>query len=426
MNLATQKKSSKQQVIYHQQLEHAFPGGLAKEFAAWDAKAKAAAAQLAKKDAFTCFRHLDGAKQLKELREKAANITKRFTDLVLIGTGGSSLGAKALSAVTQQPAIRMHFLENVDPDTAEAMLQRLNPDKTFVLIVSKSGNTMEVMTHALIWIDHFKAETSDYARHFLILTQESASPLREVAERHGIETLAHDDKIGGRYSIFSNVGLLPAACLGLDVSEFCGAAKDVLEDFQQRGSASAPAAGAATQAAWLAGKLPLQVFMPYGDPLQTLGYWYRQLTAESLGKNGKGFTPLTALGTVDQHSMLQLFLDGPRDKAFTLILSQQQGRGAKVDKKAVPEAMGYIGNKTIGDMLQASQYGAVQTLIRKELPFRTFEVEQLDAATMGALMAHFIIETVMTAALLEINPYDQPAVEEGKINARRYLEEGGL
>lgn len=425
MNLATRKKNSEQAVIYHQNLEYAFPGELQKEFAAWDVKATAAAKKLAEKEAFACFRYLGDNSLQRQLQERALHITQRFSDLVLIGTGGSSLGAKALSAVTQNPAIRMHFLENVDPDTAEAMLKRLDPAKTFVLIVSKSGNTLEVMTHALIWIDHFRQKLKDFAKHFCILTQDGPSPLREVADRHGIETLPHDSGIGGRYSIFSNVGLLPAACLGLDIGEFCRSAKEVLSDFQENGCESAPAAGAATQAAWIAGKLPLQVFMPYGDPLQTLGYWYRQLTSESLGKSGKGFTPLTALGTVDQHSMLQLFLDGPRDKSFTLILSEQHGRGAKVDKADVPAAMSYMGNKTIGDMLQASQHGTVQTLIRKELPFRTFEVERLDASSMGALMAHFIIETVMTAALLEINPYDQPAVEEGKIIARRYLEEGG-
>jgi len=168
--------------------------------------------------------------------------------------------------------------------------------------------------------------------------------------------------------------------------------------------------------------LGIQVFMPYSDRLYALGYWFRQLASESLGKNGKGFTPVTALGSVDQHSMVQLFLDGPNDKWYSFIIKKQSGRGAVIPRDIPLKGCEYAQGKTIGDIMDSLQHGTIEAFARRKKPLRVFHVEQADEATFGALMMHFMLETVITADLMGINAFDQPAVEDGKKIAKAYLE----
>jgi len=169
------------------------------------------------------------------------------------------------------------------------------------------------------------------------------------------------------------------------------------------------------------------VMMPYIDRLADFGLWFRQLWAESLGKQGKGTTPINALGTVDQHSQLQLYLDGPSDKMFTIIMLSCAGAGLSVDPRlADDEALAYLAGKSVGDLMDAEQRATAETLIRNKRPTRIIQLDRLDETVMGALMMHFMLETIIAAHLLGVDPFDQPAVEEGKILTRKYLagEEG--
>jgi glucose-6-phosphate isomerase len=162
--------------------------------------------------------------------------------------------------------------------------------------------------------------------------------------------------------------------------------------------------------------------MPYIDALGPFGLWFRQLWAESLGKDGTGSTPIRAMGTVDQHSQLQLYLAGPADKFYTLILVPQAGKGARVAPDlAEDQALSYLAGRTMGDLLEAEQRATLETLAANGRPVRALVLPRLDERAMGALMMHFMLETIIAADLLGVNPFDQPAVEEGKRLAREHL-----
>lgn len=415
--------------VYEQHLEHAYPQKVAmvlEESAAAKALRARFTEEVGKIDPYALpfFRYVNDSAYLEGIETLAKTIRGKFRDLVLIGTGGSSLGTKAVGQISPTPAMRIHFLENSDPDTADHLLATLDPQTTFLLIISKSGSTIEVTTHAAIWLGHLKDKLGDkVSEHAAIVSQPGNTPIREMAEHFNITSLhQHDTDIGGRYSVFSNVGMLPLACLGLDIKKFCAGAVTTLDQFQSGGAKSAPALGALMQSLYMQHGRAIHVLMPYGDRLQTFSYWYRQLVSESLGKNGKGVTPLTALGAIDQHSMLQLFLDGPEDKWFTLVTRDASGLGPSLDLEGMPSGHEYLAHKSLGDIIQSSQYGTTQSIIHQGLPLRLLHLQAFDETSIGALMAHFMLETVLSAALIEVNPYDQPAVEEGKKFARQYLE----
>jgi len=164
--------------------------------------------------------------------------------------------------------------------------------------------------------------------------------------------------------------------------------------------------------------------MPYVDRLAYFGLWFRQLWAESLGKDGKGTTPIRAMGTVDQHSQLQLYLAGPRDKLFTLVTLDAAGSGGTVSAAfAEQPALGYLAGRTMGDLLDAEQRATAASLVRQGRPTRILHLARLDEASLGALLMHFMLETIIAADLLGVDAFDQPAVEEGKVLARQYLGE---
>ena len=162
--------------------------------------------------------------------------------------------------------------------------------------------------------------------------------------------------------------------------------------------------------------------MPYVDRLAEFGLWFRQLWAESLGKDGKGTTPINALGAVDQHSQLQLYLDGPDDNMFTIIMMSHAGKGPLIDPVfANDDALTHLAGKSVGDLMEAEQWGTARALIQNNKPTRVIQLERLDETTLGALMMHFMLETIITAHLFSVDPFRQPAVEEGKLLVRQFL-----
>lgn len=370
---------------------------------------------------------------LKALEPVANRIRSAFADVVILGTGGSSLGGQTLCALADRGfgpkagAPRLHFMDNIDPDSFASLFDALDPARTGFLVISKSGGTPETMAQFLISFDWVRAAAAvkDAAAHFFLVTEPGDNPLRELGQRLGLETLDHDPGVGGRYSAFSLVGLLPAMIAGLDAMRVRAGADDVLDDvFSARDpDDAAPAVGAAIAVGLLRSRgIATTVLMPYIDRLAPFGLWFRQLWAESLGKDGTGTTPIRALGTVDQHSQLQLYLAGPRDKMYSLITLDCADMGASVDAGlADDKRLSYLGGRTMGDLLDAEQRATTEALARNGRPVRLFRLESLDERVMGALMMHFMLETVVTARLLGVDPFDQPAVEEGKILARAYL-----
>jgi glucose-6-phosphate isomerase len=367
---------------------------------------------------------------LEELQTVAADWRRRFRRIVVFGTGGSSLGARALAALAPVPDIDVVVPDNLDPDL---MARTLAPEKladTGFLVVSKSGGTGETMLQALTAIAAVEAELGADAisGHFLAIAEPGDSPLRRMAAKFGWPVLAHDPDVGGRYSVLSLTGLLPALMLGLDAVKVREGAAAVLDQALAASDTSeVPAAvGAALNIGFARHRnIHQAVLMGYADALQPFGLWYRQLWAESLGKDGEGTTPIDALGPVDQHSQLQLWLAGPNDKLFTILTTKASGRGPRADAGLAREVgLDYLAGRSVGDLLSAMQRGTADALVARCRPVRRMAIDRLDETTLGALFMHFFLETIIAAGLLKVDPFDQPAVEEGKIRARQYLSEG--
>lgn len=376
----------------------------------------------------------DRRDDLAEVKPLAERFRDAFDDVLILGTGGSSLGGRALAALTDHGfgpppgSPRLHFLDNIDPHTFAALFAAIDPKRTGVLAISKSGTTAETLCQLAIVLDRLRQALGDAAlpEHVAVMTEPGDNPLGQLSERFSLPRIEHDPDLGGRFSALST-GAVPALLLGLDPAALRAGAATALEpalDARQP-SDSAPAVGAALQVGLANERMVSQsVLMPYCDRLFWFARWYRQIWAESLGKEGNGTTPIDALGTVDQHSQLQFYLGGPRDKLFTLLEVSPTGTdpGGEVDADLVdhPSAE-YLGGRYMGELLAAETAATAATLIAHGRPVRRITLLQLDEGTLGSMFMHFMLETVFAAHLLGVDPYDQPAVERGKRLTRSYL-----
>jgi glucose-6-phosphate isomerase len=395
-------------------------------------------------------RHADGSlpllwlpqthDDLMAIRDTGRRLAENATDIVVLGTGGSSLGGQTLAQLAHyhvpgagalRPPPRLHFIDNLDADTFAVLLASLPHQTTRFVAISKSGGTAETLMQTIAALHAVTAEGlgQRIPDIFLGLT-EPAKPgkgngLRDLLGHHRVPMLDHHTGVGGRFSALTNVGLLPAAMLGLDIKAMReGAGLALAPVLAKKKAAEVPAAlGAALSVALAESKgKSISVLMAYCDRLERFTHWYVQLWAESLGKDGKGTTPLAALGPVDQHSQVQLFIAGPRDKLFTIVSVGAKGQGPRMDAELAklagePDFAG----KTIGDLVAAEGHATAETLAKNGCPVRTLHLDRLDEETLGELMMHFMLETIVVAHLLGIDAFDQPAVEEGKVLAKAYL-----
>jgi glucose-6-phosphate isomerase len=388
-------------------------------------------------------RHHDGSLPLLRLpaaRDDLAALKphadrlRGFAHVVILGTGGSSLGGQTLAALADigfgpPPGTpKLWFMDNVDPATFAELLTRLDLARTAFVPISKSGGTAETLSQLLVVLDALEAKLgkAKLADHLLAITEPKDNALRRIARRVGCPILDHDPGVGGRFSVLSLVGLLPAMVAGLDAVAIREGAASVLEPALAANDAesSAPAVGAALSVAlWRERGIATTVLMPYVDRLAYFGLWYRQLWAESLGKKGRGTTPIRAMGTVDQHSQLQLYLDGPADKLFTLIIRETKGEGIPIRRESLDgdKSLDYLAGHSLGDLLLAEANATAATLAKNGRPTRVMRIDRLDERVMGALLMHFMLETIIAADLLRVDAFDQPAVEEGKVLTRQYL-----
>ena len=366
-------------------------------------------------------------KDLADLAPTVMRFQDEFDDIVILGTGGSSLGGQALQSLQKDNSIHLHFVDNVDPTTLDHLLHRLNLNRTGFIVISKSGNTPETVMQFLCLMEVWQTHHCPHrlAEHTLVITEEKDSSLQKLAKAQDIPLFPHDPHLGGRFSVLSVVGVLPNLIVGLDAVALREGAAAVLEDlFEAKPlEEKMPVMGAMCAAAY-AKSHPLQVMFPYADSLAVFGKWYRQLWAESLGKDGKGTTPIDALGPVDQHSQLQLYLDGPKDKIFTLLRVKNSRVDLRTPAVDLPEdpLLDLLKQHSMQGLLDAEAEATEKTLLEKGCPVRVLEMEQFDERAFGALLMHFMIETILTGAALQVDPYDQPAVERGKILTREILE----
>ncbi|NIX76631.1 glucose-6-phosphate isomerase [Microvirga terricola] len=379
------------------------------------------------------------SEDLASIREAAAWLRRDATDVVFLGTGGSSLGGQTLAQLKDYAVPgagrfadgpRVHFLDNLDPITFDHALHKLPLSSTRFVAISKSGGTGETLMQAIAVLSALdRAGLRSHPNDVFLGLSEPRKPggknaLRDLLEPEGVRFLEHHTGIGGRYSVLTNVGLLPAAVMGLDISAIRNGAATAYAPFREGLAAkNAPAAvGAALNVAMAMEGKNIAVTMAYADRLERFTRWWVQLWAESVGKDGKGSQPVAAIGPVDQHSQLQLYLAGPNDKLFTILTTGVAGQGPLIDEKLAQRAgePGFA-NKRIGDLVAAQGRATADTLAKNGRPTRRIHIEKLDEHAIGELLMHFMLETILTGYALGVDPFDQPAVEEGKILAKQYL-----
>ena len=375
-------------------------------------------------------------------RAALATLTKDARTLAFYGTGGSSLGGQTLAQLGgwdipgddgnggQRERPRTRFYDNLDPRTLDRALASLDLATTRFVVISKSGNTPETLVQTIAAIEAVRASGlgDRIPALFLGLTEprsKATNGLRDLCETLSIPTLPHDPNIGGRFSGLTNVGLLPALARGLDVEALRAGAGSVVKALLDAHVSQdfAPAVGAAV-AIGLAKErgVKVSVMLPYSDRLSRFAAWYVQLWGESLGKNGEGTTPVAALGPVDQHSQLQLYLDGAPQHFITVVREYCAGSGPRVSADLAKIAHAeYLSGRAAGDLVAAQQKAIPEALLAAGRPVRTIDLERLDERALGALLMHFMLETILAGHLLGVDPFDQPAVESGKIITRRYF-----
>ncbi len=359
---------------------------------------------------------------LEEINQLSDNIKANFKEVLILGVGGSSLGARTLCSIKNKTDLKLRFLESIDAVSVKRQLEKINLKETFFLVISKSGQTIETICQTLIIIDFLKKfQITDFNQRFLFVTENKESDIAKIAKDINADIVDHPKDIGGRYSYLTIVALLPSALAGFNVGNIRDGAKNILDDFIEKDNfAENNIVKSCIYQLYLFDKgYNANVIMPYIDVLRDFNNWYRQLWAESLGKDGFGSIPINSMGTVDQHSQLQLYLDGPKDKFFNFIVNQNPVENFNIND--LENVKTIFGGKTLNNIVAAEQNSTIDILSQHNAPIRIFKLLELNEKSISALMMQMFLETILIAKLKKINPFDQPAVEKRKILSKEYL-----
>jgi glucose-6-phosphate isomerase len=366
---------------------------------------------------------LSSALECEELAGRLLE-TGQFTDCLFLGIGGSSLGPLSLLGALEEKRktdIRFHICENPDPLEWKATLAQLKPATTLVCAVTKSGTTFETLAQLLLaieWLGEARLKT-----HLVAITDPAKGDFRTYVNQKGLMSLPIAPSIGGRFSVFSPVGLFAAALAGLSVTQFLQGAKQVRDHIEKGALEKNPIFILAHEFHRHGSRRPIHVCMPYSTRLRSFGLWFVQMWGESLGKDGKGYTPLAALGATDQHSILQLLRDGPDDKITGFLTVDQVEDPVRISRSPIHlPAFKILEGHTLHDLMRYEYQAISLVLTKQRRPNFSIHLDRLDERSMGALFFAFSVLTAVTGTLLEVNPFDQPGVEEGKIYIRKSLE----
>ncbi|TKJ42278.1 glucose-6-phosphate isomerase [candidate division LCP-89 bacterium B3_LCP] len=374
-----------------------------------------------------------------EILEYSAEVRRRFTDVVILGIGGSSLGPAALqTALGRNPdnaesGPALHFPDNVDPFEFDALLGILDLENTLFNVVTKSGGTPETVAQYLIVRERLEHKLGDrYREHLVFTTDPQKGQLRQLASEEDIRTFSIDSGVGGRFSILTPVGLLPAALGGLDVKGLCEGAAFAAEEGTNGNISDNPAYRFALSLCLLRDNrgVGTVVMMPYCNRLLGMADWFRQLWAESLGKKidlaGEeifwGQTPEKALGATDQHSMVQLYMEGPFDKVICFLEVEDHGVDVVIPR-IYPQKpdLNFWGGHTLSELITAEKHATEEALLQAGRPSMTALFPRVDAYSVGHFLMTLEIATVFAGSFLGINPLDQPGVELGKVLTKKRL-----
>lgn len=371
------------------------------------------------------------------VKEFAAMVENRFDNILILGLGGSALGGKAVCEALLPPYWnfltkeqrnnypRIFFLDNIDPDQMNALLNILDLKKTLVNVITKSGSTAEVMAQYMILKDRMEKELGDdYRKNVIATTDKNVGILKQLSNQEGYKTFYIPDDVGGRFSVFSAVGLLPFALVGINIDEITQGVKDMdlaLKNTDINFNIAAQNALIHFLMDVKKGK-KISVMMPYSDRLRFIADWYCQLWAESLGKErdkdnnivNTGQTPVKALGVTDQHSQIQLYNEGPNDKIINFLRVSEFDTELEIPNIFEYTGISYLGGKTINQLYNAEADSTMASLIDYKRPNVTITIPKVTPYYLGQLLYMFEVQTAITGALYNINAFDQPGVEQQK------------
>ncbi len=335
--------------------------------------------------------------------KKSLSKYKNFKNIRIIGMGGSSLGTRAIySFLKHKIKKKLIFFDNLETNKIKDKKKHLN------LIVSKSGNTLETIVNSNIYINKFDQN--------IFITENKKNYLNVLANKLKSEIVHHNNYIGGRYSVLSEVGMLPADLMGLKPDHFRQfnlliKNKRFLNNLIQNVTATI---------FFLKNKKINSIILNYDEKAQNLFNWYQQLIAESLGKKGKGLLPVISSLPKDNHSVMQLYLDGFKNNFFTFFYTHEN-KSLKIKNSKILSSQKYLKNRNLSEVIYAQKKATENVFSKKNIPFRSFEIKKRDEKTLGELFCFFILETILIGKSLNLNPYDQPAVELIKLETKRIL-----
>ncbi len=354
----------------------------------------------------------------KDIKNKAKIFRENYKTCVLIGIGGSALGANAIfTSLSKFFDNRLFIIDNVDPDIFYELIDKINIKETFFVVVSKSGGTAETISNFLVFrkylIDNLGFE--EYKKRVVIITDSKKGPLRELVLSENLESFSIPENVGGRFSVLSAAGLFPLSFVGIDIELILEGAIYMSNILQNDNIFENPSylLGSIHYLAYHKGK-SINVFMPYSSKLHKIADWFIQLWAESLGKELIGITPLKAIGATDQHSQLQLFMEGSKDKLVTFIQIEKFKNDILIPEQDISSKYKYLFNHSMGELLNNECNATKAALAINGIMNYTILLEDLNPFILGELLFMFQVMTHYTGYLFEINPFNQPGVELGK------------
>ena len=338
---------------------------------------------------------------------------KRFKKIVIIGMGGSILGSEAIyNFLYYKIDKKVTFLDDINLKQIENLKKKKDYKKTLFLVISKSGNTIETISN-FISLNIIKKNSNN----IIIITEKKNNILYELSKKFNLFYVEHKSFIGGRYSVLSEVGLVPAYLMGLNISKI---RHDLLSLLKKKEIAFLKNSSKIISNLLIQKKVNDLIFLNYSPRLEKFLYWCQQLIAESLGKRKLGFTPIVSTAPKDHHSLLQLYLDGPKNKIF-YIFDDLDKDNFKINTSNFSKKINFINKKGLNEIKIAQKNSIIKLLKNDKIPFREFYIKKIEESTIGKLFSYFILETILVGNLSGINPFDQPAVEEAKVITKNIL-----
>ncbi len=344
--------------------------------------------------------------------KKELNKFKKFKQIAIIGMGGSILGSEAIhDFLKHKIKKKIFFIDNLDSEKL-SLLTKENLNKILFIVISKSGETIETIS-SLFFLKILKKD----AKNLILIAEKTNNILHSLSKKLNIHFVEHKKYIGGRYSVLSEVGILPSYLFGLDIKEMRKNIREHLKSYKINFLKES----VLTLSSLLKNSNKKNiVFLNYSSKLNKFLFWYQQLIAESLGKNDNGFFPVISETPKDHHSLLQLYLDGPKDKIF-YIFSIKEKKTSFLKINNLTKKSNFLHNKRLNEIKIAQKEALIKSLKKKNIPFREIVINETDEKTIGRLFSYFMLETAMIGKILKINPFDQPAVEEVKNFTRSIL-----